>query len=114
MINFSSPVVNERKLLLAKAGDLILWDSRTIHGGLLGVGKDPATDTVPKLARMSMTVCMVPKERATSDVLEARREGFIKGYGFTHWPDEINITSRGGIYNYNPIELTPAQSDLLY
>jgi len=103
MINFSSPVVNERKLLLAKAGDLILWDSRTIHGGLLGVGKDPATDTVLQLARMSMTVCMVPKERATSDVLEARREGFIKGYGFTHWPDEINITSYGGIYNYNPI-----------
>jgi len=112
MINFSSPVVTERKFLLAKAGDLILWDSRTIHGGLIGVGKDRDTDTVPQLARMSMTVCMVPKERATSEVLEARREGFIKGFGFTHWPDEINITSRG-VINYKPIELTPSQSELL-
>ena len=24
------------KLLLAKAGDLILWDSRTVHGGRVG------------------------------------------------------------------------------
>jgi len=112
MIGFTSPVITERKLLLAKAGDLILWDSRTIHGGVIGVGKDRATDTVPQLCRMSMTVCMVPKERATPDVLEARRDGFIKGFGFTHWPDEINISSHGS-FNYKPIELTPAQSELL-
>jgi len=112
MINSNCPVINERKLLLAKSGDLILWDSRTIHGGILGTGKDPNTDTVPQIPRMSMTVCMVPKERATPEVLEARREGFIKGYGFSHWPDEVNITSHGSM-DYTPIELTPAQSELL-
>jgi len=112
MINSSSPVVTERKLLLAKAGDLILWDSRTIHGGLLGSGKDPDKDTVPQLCRMSQTVCMVPKERATPEVLEARREGFIKGYGFTHWPDEINVSSYGSL-DYKPIELNSDQSELL-
>jgi len=112
MIGFNSPVVTERKLILAKAGDLILWDSRTIHGGLVGTGKDSTTDTVHQLCRMSMTVCMIPKERATPEVLQERREGFRKGYGFTHWPDEINITSYGNV-NYKPVELTPEQDDLL-
>jgi len=113
MINFTNPVVTERKLLLAKAGDLILWDSRTIHGGLVGTGKD--RDGVPeetRVARMSMTVCMVPKERASEEVLRARREGFVKGYGFTHWPDEVNITNYGGM-NYTPVELSPEQDLLL-
>jgi len=112
MIGFNSPVVTSRKLILAKAGDLILWDSRTIHGGLVGVGKDPNKDTGTQVCRMSMTVCMVPKERATKECLKARREGFIKGYGFTHWPDEINITSYGN-QGYEPIELTSEQSELL-
>lgn len=26
----------KKKLVLAEAGDLILWDSRTVHGGLVG------------------------------------------------------------------------------
>jgi len=112
MIKYTSPVVTERKLLIARAGDLILWDSRTIHGGVIGIGKDRDSDTVPQLARMSMTVCMVPKERATTTILEARRDGFIKGYGFTHWPDEINVSSYGSP-DYQPIVLNSAQSELL-
>jgi len=111
-IGYTSPVVTERRLLLAKAGDLILWDSRTIHGGVLGSGKNRDDDKVAQLCRMSMTVCMVPKERASPEILEARREGFHKGYGFTHWPDEINISSYGSP-GYTPIELTPEQLELL-
>jgi len=34
----------ERLLVEARAGDLILWDSRTVHGGLVGTGK-PSGET---------------------------------------------------------------------
>merc|ERR1711972_669485 len=52
-------------LLLAEPGDLILWDSRTIHGGHVGTGPanfvfdEDAEDPI-ELARMSVAVAMVP------------------------------------------------------
>merc|ERR1711972_131322 len=50
-------------LLLAEPGDLILWDSRTIHGGLVGTGEtvgatiDDASAEVNEveLARLAVT-----------------------------------------------------------
>ena len=51
-------------LLLAQPGDVILWDSRTIHGGHVGTGAGEADE---ELARMSVTVCMVPRSRATAE-----------------------------------------------
>jgi len=106
-------VANGRKLLLAQAGDLILWDSRTIHAGLVGTKKggnelyDP-----PRLARLTQTVCMVPRSRATPEVLERRQNGFQEGYGFTHWPNEANVTGHSSD-SYKPIDLTPEQLELL-
>ena len=47
----------------AKAGDFILWDSRVIHGGMLGQGY--TIDNCPlssgDLARLSFTISMTPK-----------------------------------------------------
>lgn len=65
-------------LLLAEPGDLILWDSRTIHGGHVGTGAAEAND---ELARMSVTVCMVPRSRATT---EATRYEMIHWYKQRH------------------------------
>ena len=46
--------------MTAEPGDLILWDSRTVHGGLVGPGEDTtAADGTPALARLSQTVSMV-------------------------------------------------------
>merc|ERR1712156_407267 len=45
------------KLLTVDPGCLILWDSRTIHGGYVGKGPLPEED---RLYRLSMTVCMTP------------------------------------------------------
>ena len=56
------------KLLLADAGDLLLWDARTVHGGLLGSGLD-----TKGLVRMAVTVAMVPRSWATEEVLKMRR-----------------------------------------
>eukprot|EP01126_Amoeba_proteus_P063418 TRINITY_DN8741_c0_g1_i4.p1 TRINITY_DN8741_c0_g1~~TRINITY_DN8741_c0_g1_i4.p1 ORF type:complete len:286 (+),score=41.29 TRINITY_DN8741_c0_g1_i4:78-935(+) len=96
MIPGRKNLIEGRKLLLAQAGDLILWDSRTIHGGLEGSGRNPQEDTSPRLARLTMTVCMLPRDRATEEVLDGRKQGFLQGQGFTHWPDQLHVTSYAG------------------
>lgn len=69
-------------LLLASPGDLLLWDSRTIHGGLVGSGRAvaasaacpaAAAEAEAELARMAVTVAMVPRSRASEEVLRKRR-----------------------------------------
>jgi len=101
--------------VLAKPGDLILWDSRTIHGGRVGTGKnnqeshekendhkpinaskndstshniqdqDRAQSDVP-LVRLSVTVAMTPRSMATPEALKARIDGFNSGTSFSHCP----------------------------
>ena len=38
-LNALDPLYHDAILLTADPGDLILWDSRTIHGGRVGTGK---------------------------------------------------------------------------
>jgi len=110
VVKHSDPMQNEGKLLLAEAGDLILWDSRTVHGGLVGNGKVDSKDS--RLARLTQTVCMVPRETASEKVLKERKKGFSKGWGFTHWPNECMITGLGP-KDFKPVTLTPDQEALL-
>jgi hypothetical protein len=49
---------------------MILWDSRTIHGGHVGSGLSLEEEkNYQDLARLSYTVCMTEKKRATPAVL---------------------------------------------
>eukprot|EP00008_Paramoeba_atlantica_P006572 CAMPEP_0201476972 /NCGR_PEP_ID=MMETSP0151_2-20130828/2102_1 /ASSEMBLY_ACC=CAM_ASM_000257 /TAXON_ID=200890 /ORGANISM="Paramoeba atlantica, Strain 621/1 / CCAP 1560/9" /LENGTH=311 /DNA_ID=CAMNT_0047857549 /DNA_START=67 /DNA_END=1002 /DNA_ORIENTATION=+ len=103
------------KLLLAQAGDLILWESRTIHGGLVGTAstKNPPKDVeLPRLARLTPTVCMLPRKRASAATLTQRLQGFEMGQGFNHNPAEANVTAFPRD-SYVPIQLTEAQKALL-
>jgi ectoine hydroxylase-related dioxygenase (phytanoyl-CoA dioxygenase family) len=54
-------------LIEADPGDLILWDSRTVHGGVVGPGDPNNTD---ELARLSFTICMTPRSKANEEVLK--------------------------------------------
>ena len=120
------PMYNDAILLHADAGDLVLWDSRTVHGGRVGsgccagdglgssadcaggnggggdsgggVGVDSDRD---RLLRLSCTVAMTPRSKATPAVLEARRRGFAAGASFNHCPHEAG-TSSGTIRNTLP------------
>ena len=103
----------EPLLIICDAGDLILWDSRTVHGGKVGTGfSSPA-----RPARLSVTVAMTKRERASKHVLNARRRAFIEGFNHNHTPHEAGDsagTVRGMVDpSYVPIALTAAQRRLL-
>lgn len=106
----------KRKALLLHAapGDLVLWDARTVHGGLVGTGK---SDDPTELARLSVTVSMTPRTRASDLVLQRRQEAFRKGESFNHVPHESG-TSSGTVRapvrrGFRPPTLTDAQLALL-
>merc|ERR1711924_288433 len=62
-------------LLHASPGDLILWDARTVHGGLVGNGN---SDSTAALERMAVAVSMTPRAMAGPLVLQRRQQGFQK------------------------------------
>eukprot|EP00415_Alexandrium_ostenfeldii_P000961 UN0961 len=112
--------LKQRALLLhALPGDLVLWDSRTVHGGLVGTGKGDRSGEAlaAELARLSVTVSMTPRSRASDFVLERRRKGFARGESFNHVPHEAG-TSSGTVRapvrrGFRPPALTDAQLALL-
>lgn len=57
-------------------GDVVLWDSRTVHKVEAG-GSD---------ARLVAYLCMTPRSFATETVLRQRRHGYRNGISTTHWP----------------------------
>ncbi|GJP94182.1 clavaminate synthase-like protein [Aspergillus niger] len=58
-------------------GDLVLWDSRTMHYACL-----PEGDQI----RHVQYVCMTPKRFATEKALELKKYCFENYMGTTHWP----------------------------
>ena len=115
-------VLGKRKigpcLVRARAGDMILWDSRVVHSGTPSwypgagasqeqtEGADFATlggSTFPSLAqewrelpnallRIAAYVCMMPASRIPAlrrdHVLDVRKRIFERGWSTTHWPLE--------------------------
>jgi ectoine hydroxylase-related dioxygenase (phytanoyl-CoA dioxygenase family) len=101
-------------LLTAKAGDLILWDSRTAHGGKVGSGRHPNDGEAEsmELARLSLPICMTPRTFASDAVLRARRLMFEEGKTTNHWPHEPRVQNQVSL-GYSPIVLSAAQQALL-
>ena len=69
-----------------EAGDLLLWDSRTIHCSSAALEPPDAT---PKLMRAVSLVCMMPKRLAPADVLEERRRAVDGVISTTNWTDRF-------------------------
>ena len=90
-------------LVKCRSGDLILWDTLLVHGGV--VGKEPEEPVRkrrrstaraaageggdPKYLRMSCPVCMVPRSFASREVMRQRREAFEKGECLNHQAHKI-------------------------
>jgi hypothetical protein len=122
VVKRTDPMQGEGKLVLACAGDFIIWDSRTVHGGLVGAlgdEKNQSADsttlpcvTPPRLARLAQTICMTPRSKASKMTLQKRKQGFQEGKGYSHWPHELHVTAHGGP-GHVPITLTAEQEALL-
>lgn len=88
-------------LLCAEAGDLILWDSRTVHCNSPALGalehhsaEQPSSSNVGhdgpwELLRQATYVCMTPARFASEEILQRRRELFEQGYSTSHWPHKV-------------------------
>lgn len=101
------------KLIEARAGDLILWDSRTTHGGRVGSGSAAVVEPgPPQLARLAIPVCMTPRHMASAEVLSNRRQMFEAGQTTNHWPHQPRVQCKV-CFNYSPIILSAEQEALL-
>merc|ERR1712176_369750 len=120
------PRMGTGQFVKAEAGDLILWDSRTIHGGYIG----PATEAKEsmqeaRLARLSLTVCQTPyssMERGMeSTIIESRWVAFSDKvctsltpheYAEAHTVNRMMVNSFEAPSN-QAIEMTDAIRDLI-
>ena len=75
-----------------------MWDSRTIHGGKINE-PTPAfkEENMNKLARLVMTVTMVPRAQQSAMNRERRLNAFKSRIGLTHWPQEYNKSAFGTV-----------------
>ena len=88
------PLLKSPKYLIgAKAGDMILWDSRTAHCNSPSILPPiPQDYTQPKLLRAVGYVCMTPTAWASQEVLIARRNGYVNLTSTSHWPHAFQQT----------------------
>jgi len=80
------------QLVKCKSGDLVLWDSRTIHcnsPALLDV-KENKEKKEWDLQRAVAYICMTPASKATKHVIEQRIKAVEIGQGTNHWPHEFS------------------------
>jgi hypothetical protein len=76
-----------RTRIHAKAGDLILWDSRIPHHAVPPAGRS-ARSTLP---RFTVYVSMLPRRLAKADRLRAKRRQFVEGRATSHWPQDSKV-----------------------
>jgi len=124
-------------LVLAKAGDLLLWDSRTVHCNTpspvalaeaagqqdeeqaTASPEQPAeahgTEVEWALLRQVGYVCMTPKAWASEDTLEQRGKAYIEGTSTNHWPHLFQIGGFAvpGTEPNDPDAATPVQQGLI-
>jgi len=76
-----------------EAGDMMLWDSRTVHCSSPGLEPAPATNAAaPTLLRAASLVCMMPKSLASDEVLAQRRAAVPTRTSTTNWSDRFLST----------------------
>ena len=87
-----NPAVRRGRLVTCMPGDLLLWDSRTIHCNTPALVDPTEQLGYPEdaLLRAVTYVCMTPRSKASYGVLRARRRAFAAGVGTSHWPHEFH------------------------
>jgi len=88
-----SPVLQElpRRLVTCQAGDLVLWDSRTVHAN--APAPEEPIASADKLLRAVGYVCMTPASFAPADVRKGRRTAYEYRVSTSHWPQKLDLGS---------------------
>jgi ectoine hydroxylase-related dioxygenase (phytanoyl-CoA dioxygenase family) len=68
----------------AAPGDLILWDSRTVHYGAAAAGTEP---------RVATYVCYKPANQISPENLQLKNECFANSWGTSHDPVDFRVTA---------------------
>jgi len=95
-----NPLCRHPKLVRCLAGDLVLWDSRTVHCNTpalfdslevppTGAAHSSATHRSDRLLRVAVYVCMLPAHTLSAEARDLRRLAFAAHIGTTHWPDHF-------------------------
>ncbi len=72
--------------IMCKKGDLVLWDSRTIHCGV-----EPQKKRKELNFRAVVYCCYTPKEWSTPSSIAKKRKAFIEGRTTSHYPHKIKL-----------------------
>jgi len=75
-------------LVEAKAGDLILWDSRTVHCNTMPLVSD-AAQSEESFLRAVAYICMTPSQWCSNETLKLRSKAVANWITSTHWPHEF-------------------------
>ncbi len=91
----TNPMVRGGALVAAQAGDLLLWDSRTVHCNTPALAPPSAATGQPvdALLRACIYVCMTPRRFASCATLALRRRAALVGVGSSHWPHDFRPTA---------------------
>mmetsp|Transcript_21500 Transcript_21500/g.38630 ORF Transcript_21500/g.38630 Transcript_21500/m.38630 type:complete len:159 (+) Transcript_21500:856-1332(+) len=87
-ISEDDPVMDlPKKLVVAQAGDLILWDSRTVHCNTPALetpteAEQPSTEFL----RVASYVCMTPRELSDPTTVQLRQRAYNNRMTTGHWP----------------------------
>ena len=93
----NDPLLRHSRLVTCKAGDLCLWDSRTVHCNTPCVEQPTEEAGYPhdEPLRAVVYCCMTPRTRASKETLRARRVAFLARVGSTHEPHEAHLMAEG-------------------
>lgn len=121
-VSLDDPILQEGAVLVAaNAGDLILWDSRTVHCNTPALTQEVTDDLSCEdcedwqLTREVGYVCMTPRSFASTDILKKRIEAFEQNIGTSHWPHKFVAAGFGvpGMPPKDPLSISQEQRWLI-
>jgi hypothetical protein len=103
-------------LIHAQPGDLLLWDSRTVHCNTPSFVTPPVNNGEgPALLRMVSYICMTPLAFAENpdELINRRLNAFRYRMTTSHWPHEFHTMGGELSRGENSIQLTDYQRNLI-
>lgn len=81
-----SPVKRDTVKLITPERCLVLFHSKTVHAN-----KPMSKPAPPGLNRLSFYITFGPKSRQTAEIVQRRKEGYMKGETTSHWIDRHEV-----------------------